>query len=295
MRIVVVEDDYLQAESLQRVLRVRWPDADTERIATESDFRNRVHHWQIHPPNLFFIDAMLRWQNPRPELAELPPDVASGGARRAGLRCVRLLQSRAETRDIPVIIYTVLDQRDLTADLAGFPPTVFFLQKTSDAHRIVEYAGSVLATTMTEPSSGLEACDLFICHASEDRLQVVDPIIEACEHAGVTVWHDRGEIRWGDSLVAKIQDGLKRSRYVLAILSRHSLAKRWPLTELNAALSGEISEGVVKVLPLIVGTEAEKSAILAQLPFQRDKLYEVWTGTVEPIVRRIKDRLGRPD
>ena len=54
--------------------------------------------------------------------------------------------------------------------------------------------------------------DIFICHASEDKKEIVGPIVQAFTQAGISVWHDEAEIKWGDSVTQKVNEGLKISR-----------------------------------------------------------------------------------
>lgn len=152
-----------------------------------------------------------------------------------------------------------------------------------------------LASTPT-PSADLSAPeqerDIFLCHASEDKAAVLEPLRSAFENCGISYWYDRAEVRWGDSLTAKMNEGLRISRFVLVVLSPHFLGKSWPERELNAALNLEASSGEVKVLPLLCGTEEQRGAAIRRLPLLNDKLHLVWTGEVEPIVRALKERLG---
>ena len=74
--------------------------------------------------------------------------------------------------------------------------------------------------------------DLFISHASEDKESVAMPLAETLRAAGATVWLDAQELKLGDSLSAKIDDGLSRSRFGVVIISRAFLDKDWPKKEL---------------------------------------------------------------
>lgn len=134
--------------------------------------------------------------------------------------------------------------------------------------------------------------DIFICHASEDKDEIVRPLVEALTQAGVSCWLDEAEIQWGDSITQKVNEGLARSRYVVVVLSKASAEKNWPQKELNAALSKEAASGDVKVLPLLVGTEDETRAILAKFPILNDKLFLPWNGDLEAIVNALLKRLG---
>lgn len=83
------------------------------------------------------------------------------------------------------------------------------------------------------------------------------------------------------------------SDYVIVVLSDAFLQKNWPVRELNAALNIEASTGKVKVLPLLVGGEDSKQRIFARYPLLNDKLYKVWSGSVDPIMEALKIRLKK--
>mgnify|MGYP000850269712 CR=1 FL=1 len=46
--------------------------------------------------------------------------------------------------------------------------------------------------------------DVFICHASEDKQDIVNPLVEAFSEAGISCWFDMNEISWGDSITQKV-------------------------------------------------------------------------------------------
>lgn len=135
--------------------------------------------------------------------------------------------------------------------------------------------------------------DVFICHASEDKVSVVEPLVAAFSAEGVSFWYDKAELKWGDSLSQKVNDGLASSSYVIVVLSRVSISKSWPLKELYSSLNREIQQGKTLVLPLMVGSPDEIEQIRSKLPLQSDKLYLVWDGTPKLIVEEIKKLLGR--
>jgi hypothetical protein len=133
--------------------------------------------------------------------------------------------------------------------------------------------------------------DAFLCHAGEDKRNIVRPLYDALTAVGITCWLDEAEIRWGDSLVDKVQEGLRNSRFVIVVLSGTFLAKPWPRRELASALSLESSSGVVRVLPLLVGGEQERQSALAELPLLSDKLYFCWEGDPRQVVEAMRRRL----
>lgn len=289
MRVILAEDDHLQAEHIRLWLREAWPDIEIETIETESEFCSRLSALSDRLPNIFIMDLILRWSDPGPNM-EAPP-AESQTKHNAGLRCARLLQQNPATRHIPVILYSVLERTVMREEASEFPPHVQYLEKEASPGRLIRMVGSFVASQHPTKQLSATTRDVFICHASEDKAAIVEPLVSALEESGITVWHDRAEIRWGDSLISKVEEGLRISRYVLAVLSKHSVTKPWPRRELHAALNREASTGEVKVLPLIVGSADERAAILLECALQNDKLYEVWTGSATPIVQRLKQRL----
>lgn len=134
--------------------------------------------------------------------------------------------------------------------------------------------------------------DVFLCHAGEDKAAVVRPLFQALAKAGISCWLDEAEIHWGDSITAKVSEGLGKSRFVIVVLSPAFLGKNWPQRELNAILNMEASTGEVRVLPLLVGDEAEKGAIMDRFPLLNDKLYLSWEGSPALIMTALQKRLG---
>lgn len=49
--------------------------------------------------------------------------------------------------------------------------------------------------------------DVFVCHASEDKPDVVRPLSQALAATGISSWVDEAEIHCGDSIVDKVSDG----------------------------------------------------------------------------------------
>jgi hypothetical protein len=92
--------------------------------------------------------------------------------------------------------------------------------------------------------------DIFVCHASEDKQDVVRPLVEAFTGARISCWHDEAEIQWGDSITQKVNEALATSQFVVVVFSPAFVRKNWPQRELNAVLNQETSSGEVKVLPL---------------------------------------------
>ncbi|OQW34075.1 MAG: hypothetical protein A4E19_18865 [Nitrospira sp. SG-bin1] len=101
----------------------------------------------------------------------------------------------------------------------------------------------------TDAQKGRKQWDIFICHASEDKGAVVDPLAKELQKHGLRVWVDRSVLTIGDSLRRKIDEGLGCSRFGVVVLSRNFFTKSWPQRELDGLVQRELSEGKV-ILPV---------------------------------------------
>lgn len=134
--------------------------------------------------------------------------------------------------------------------------------------------------------------DVFICHASEDKATVATPLAQALQNDRIQVWIDAGQIRWGDGITQKINEGLSKSRFVILTLSESFLRKNWPQKEMNAVMAREIKSGVTCALPLLVGGAGVRDMIFKTYPLLVDKQYAEWTpGDVGNIVSKVKGLL----
>ena len=135
--------------------------------------------------------------------------------------------------------------------------------------------------------------NVFICHASEDKTDVVQPLATACEKAGISCWLDKEQINWGDSITQRINHGLASAEFVVVVLSDSFLAKNWPQRELDAVQNIEASSGKIRILPLLVGGNTTCKKILEKLPLLNDKSYLRWNGDVGEVISALLKRLGR--
>jgi RNA-directed DNA polymerase len=129
---------------------------------------------------------------------------------------------------------------------------------------------------------GADDYDVFISHASEDKETVARAIFEACQRAGLKAFMDEAHIGWGQSFTTKINSALGAARTVLAIVSSQSVAKEWPIIEVNTALSMEVN-GHKKVVPLIVGKPD-----LSRLPLISGKDAMTWSNNADAVAARLK-------
>jgi RNA-directed DNA polymerase len=129
---------------------------------------------------------------------------------------------------------------------------------------------------------GANDFDIFISHATEDKPGVARPIHAACEQRGLKAFLDEEHIAWGENFTKKINTALGAARTILAIVSSHSVAKAWPVAEVNAALDLEIM-GKKRVLVVMVGKPD-----LSALPLIGAKSYHIWDGDADKVAEKLK-------
>lgn len=95
--------------------------------------------------------------------------------------------------------------------------------------------------------------DIFISYASEDRKSFVKPLVTELVKAGLSVWYDEFELRYGDSLRQVIEKGIRKSKYGVVVLSHHFLRKEWPQQELSAFFSRNILSNNKGLIPIWLG------------------------------------------
>lgn len=91
--------------------------------------------------------------------------------------------------------------------------------------------------------------DVFISHASEDKTPFVEELVKALQDKDVKVWYDSLSIAWGDSLRKQIDEGLKKSRFGIVVLSENYIKKGWTQYELDGLFDIEMAKGKT-ILPI---------------------------------------------
>ena len=72
--------------------------------------------------------------------------------------------------------------------------------------------------------------DLFLSHSSKDKA-VAQPLAERLRKDGLKVWFDEWEVKPGDSILAKIEEGLEHSRVLVLSMSAHAFGSDWAQLE----------------------------------------------------------------
>ena len=121
------------------------------------------------------------------------------------------------------------------------------IQRTYE-DRIAELENQSLPTISADTignSQSLPEYDVFISHAWEDKESFADEFVEELQKLNIKVWYDTSQIRWGDSMRQRIDDGLKKSKLGIVILSPAYIAdgKYWTKAELDGLFQLESING----------------------------------------------------
>lgn len=127
--------------------------------------------------------------------------------------------------------------------------------------------------------------DVFISHASEDKDDVVRPLAQALQAAGLGVWYDEFELRIGDSLRKKIDKGLGASRFGIVVLSKPFFGKGWTNYELDGLVTRAVSGDQI-ILP--IWHNVSKSEVMSYSSSLADK---VARNTAMHTVQEIADEI----
>ena len=72
--------------------------------------------------------------------------------------------------------------------------------------------------------------DVFLSHSSKDK-PVVRAVAERLRADGLQVWFDSWVLKPGDSIPAKIEEGLEHSRVLVLCMSAHAFGSDWAQLE----------------------------------------------------------------
>lgn len=132
----------------------------------------------------------------------------------------------------------------------------------------------------------MNSYELFLSYSSIDRIYA-EKLAQDLSSWGITVWWDAWEIKVGDSLTQKIQEGLSSSSWLAVILTPDSVKSAWVQRELSSALIKEIHTKGVVVLPLLF-RDCEIP------PFLSDKAYADFRSSYEKGLQALLARLSPP-
>ena len=126
--------------------------------------------------------------------------------------------------------------------------------------------------------------DVFLSHASQDKDRFVRQLYEALRR-DLEVWYDEVEIELGDDFRLRMEDGLRKSRFGVVVLSPHFL-KYWTGQELSFFQTLEAVSGDKRILPVILDMAWED--LVEQLPFMATRRCALAANGVAQVASEIR-------
>lgn len=93
--------------------------------------------------------------------------------------------------------------------------------------------------------------DVFVSHASVDKIAYVDKLVEAIKRTGLKVFYDTDSIYWGDKITDKIDDGLTNCRRAVVVISNSYFGRKWTEYEIMVLLNRQNKEGTKIIMPVL--------------------------------------------
>ncbi len=108
------------------------------------------------------------------------------------------------------------------------------------------------------PEQAAATWDVFLSHASDDKVTFVDQLATALKSVGLRVWYDKDFIKPGMSVTQAINQGLADSRFAVVVFSEAFLRKGWTKAEMQAVFNASVSQGRVRLIPVLLDITRDK-------------------------------------
>lgn len=103
----------------------------------------------------------------------------------------------------------------------------------------------------------VDSPNVFICHSSEDKEIFVENFANNLFKKGIDAWVDKYEIKFGESIVEKVNEGLKNSDKGVIIFSKNLNNSLFAMAEVDSLIYKGIYEKSYFVIPIIIDDDVE--------------------------------------
>ena len=100
--------------------------------------------------------------------------------------------------------------------------------------------------------------DVFISHASKDKLDYVDNLKNSLDKLRINVFYDKDTIEWGDMWKDKILEGVAKAEFAIIVISENFFGREWTELVLNEFLHRQNSNGQKIILPILYNIDDEQ-------------------------------------
>lgn len=93
--------------------------------------------------------------------------------------------------------------------------------------------------------------DVFVSHATADKSDIVDQLVNSLKKLGVNVFYDKESIEWGDKWKERIINGTTDAEFAIIVISDHFFGREWTERELKEFLNRQNKNGQKLILPIL--------------------------------------------
>ncbi len=90
---------------------------------------------------------------------------------------------------------------------------------------------------------------IFLSYSSIDK-PFVEKLAKDLDRLGINVWYDNYEIKVGDSILWKVDEGIREAEYLGIVISKEAWESEWVTTEISAAWQKQVKQKRNFVLPI---------------------------------------------
>jgi hypothetical protein len=92
---------------------------------------------------------------------------------------------------------------------------------------------------------------VFLSHSSVDK-PLVEQIAKIMVRNNINVWFDKWEIKFGDNIVQRINDGLNETDYFALIISSNSIKSGWVINEYSSVIASFNQSNKPRIVPILI-------------------------------------------
>ncbi len=92
---------------------------------------------------------------------------------------------------------------------------------------------------------------IFLSYSHQDQ-KYADLLSKHLSEAGHDVWQNKLNLKLGDNLIEKVNQGIKEAQALIVIVSESSLRSKWVMHEFSALALGDLSSESRKVIPVLI-------------------------------------------
>jgi len=105
----------------------------------------------------------------------------------------------------------------------------------------------------------------FVSHRGADQAEA-EALADQIRRSGHKVWLDTWDIKVGDSIVERINEGLEAAQYLVLCYSSSGVMARWMSREWMSTLARQLDGTGVKLIPVRL-TGGDPPAVLADVKY----------------------------